>query len=196
MIIIFLILILFYIFSIKNKTIKKYIIHSFLIIMSLLFYTMCIKYTRENYYIADEVANFSKSEITDMPIELKGLYISSNILYIEALKRNNLLLDKIEIFYQNRRIGIIEIRKNINDIEDLTNVKENGFYKKNYSLQQGLLMLLGKNDEKIHIGSGYYRLFRLDIYIKDLKSDKVYIIKKSVQISFEKKVFKLFIPSI
>ncbi|WP_315337659.1 hypothetical protein [Fusobacterium pseudoperiodonticum] len=131
-----------------------------------------------------------------MPIELKGLYISSNILYIEALKRNNLLLDKIEIFYQNRRIGIIEIRKNINDIEDLTNVKENGFYKKNYSLQQGLLMLLGKNDEKIHIGSGYYRLFRLDIYIKDLKSDKVYIIKKSVQISFEKKGFKLFIPSI
>ena len=124
------------------------------------------------------------------------MYISSNILYIEALKRNNLLLDKIEIFYQNRRIGIIEIRKNINDIEDLTNVKENGFYKKNYSLQQGLLMLLGKNDEKIHIGSGYYRLFRLDIYIKDLKSDKVYIIKKSVQISFEKKGFKLFIPSI
>lgn len=164
--------------------------------MSLLFYTMCIKYTRENYYIADEVANFSKSEITDMPIELKGLYISSNILYIEALKRNNLLLDKIEIFYQNRRIGIIEIRKNINDIEDLTNVKENGFYKKNYSLQQGLLMLLGKNDEKIHIGSGYYRLFRLDIYIKDLKSDKVYIIKKRIQISFEKKGFKLFIPSI
>lgn len=196
MIIIFLILILFYIFSIKNKTIKKYIIYSFLIIMSLLFYTMCIKYTRENYYIADEVANFSKSEITDMPIELKGLYISSNILYIGALKRNNLLLDKIEIFYQNRRIGIIEIRKNINDIEDLTNVKENGFYKKNYSLQQGLLMLLGKNDEKIHIGSGYYKLFRLDIYIKDLKSDKVYIIKKSIQISFEKKGFKLFIPSI
>ena len=196
MIIIFLILILFYIFSIKNKTIKKYIIYSFLIIMSLLFYTMCIKYTRENYYIADEVANFSQSEITDMLIELKGLYISSNILYIGALKRNNLLLDKIEIFYQNRRIGIIEIRKNINDIEDLTNVKENGFYKKNYSLQQGLLMLLGKNDEKIHIGSGYYKLFRLDIYIKDLKSDKVYIIKKSIQISFEKKGFKLFIPSI
>ena len=164
--------------------------------MSLLFYTMCIKYTRENYYIADEVANFSQSEITDMLIELKGLYISSNILYIGALKRNNLLLDKIEIFYQNRRIGIIEIRKNINDIEDLTNVKENGFYKKNYSLQQGLLMLLGKNDEKIHIGSGYYKLFRLDIYIKDLKSDKVYIIKKSIQISFEKKGFKLFIPSI
>ena len=74
---------------------------------------------------------------------------------------------------------------------------ENGrkILKKEFSIEKDLLEILGKNDEKYNIGyleDG----FILIIYLKDLDKDKTFIIKKEFSVSFEKKGYDLFIPSV
>ena len=74
---------------------------------------------------------------------------------------------------------------------------ENGrrIFKKEFSIEKDLLEILGENDEKYNIGyleDG----FILIIYLKDLDKEKTFIIKKEFSVSFEKKGYDLFIPSI
>ena len=72
---------------------------------------------------------------------------------------------------------------------------EEKFKKKEFSIEKDLLEILGKNNEKYNIGyleDG----FILIIYLKDLDKDKTFIIKKEVSVSFEKKGYDLFIPSV
>ena len=103
------------------------------------------------------------------------------------------------MFYKNRNIGKIEINKKIIDLEDFGTKEfyENGrkILKKEFSIEKDLLEILGENDEKYNIGyleDG----FILIIYLKDLDKDKTFIIKKEFSVSFEKKGYDLFIPSI
>ena len=103
------------------------------------------------------------------------------------------------MFYKNRNIGKIEINKKIIDLEDFGTKEfyENGkrIFRKEFPIEKDLLEILGENDEKYNIGyleDG----FVLIIYLKDLDTDKKFIIKKEFSLSFERKGYDFFIPSI
>lgn len=68
-------------------------------------------------------------------------------------------------------------------------------FRKEFSIEKDLLEILGKNDEKYNIGY-LEEGFILIIYLKDLDTNKTFIIKKEFSISFEKEGYDFFIPSI
>ena len=183
---------------------KKILILSILInFIFLFFFTMCVRYTDGNSYnIQNQKKENREKEIIfkEYP-EIKSvdlLYEASILFELYEIKKS-LNLEKVELFYKNKNIGKIEINKKIIDLEDfgLKKFYENGkrIFRKEFPIEKDLLEILGENDEKYNIGyleDG----FILIIYIKDLDKDKTFIIKKEFSVSFEKKGYDLFIPSV
>ena len=183
---------------------KKIFVLSILInFLFLFFFTMCVRYTdRNSYSIQNQKKENREKEIIfkEYP-EIKSvdlLYEASILFELYEIKKS-LNLEKVELFYKNKNIGRIEINKKIIDLEDFGVKKfyENGkrIFRKEFPIEKDLLEILGENDEKYNIGyleDG----FILIIYLKDLDKDKTFIIKKEFSISFEKKGYDLFIPSI
>ena len=183
---------------------KKIFVLSILInFLFIFFFTMCVRYTDGNSYnIQNQKRENREKEIIfkEYPeIRSIDLLYEASILFELYKIKDNLNLEKIELFYKNRNIGKIEINKKIIDLEDFGTKEfyENGrkILKKEFSIEKDLLEILGENDEKYNIGyleDG----FILIIYLKDLDKDKTFIIKKEFSVSFEKKGYDLFIPSI
>ena len=183
---------------------KKIFVLSILInFLFLFFFTMCVRYTdRNSYNIQNQKRENREKEIIfkEYP-EIKSvdlLYEASILFELYEIKKS-LNLEKVELFYKNKNIGKIEINKKIIDLEDfgLKKFYENGkrIFRKEFPIEKDLLEILGENDEKYNIGyleDG----FILIIYIKDLDKDKTFIIKKEFSVSFEKKGYDLFIPSV
>ena len=183
---------------------KKIFVLSILInFLFLFFFTMCVRYTdRNSYSIQNQKKENREKEIIfkEYP-EIKSvdlLYEASILFELYEIKKS-LNLEKVELFYKNKNIGKIEINKRIIDLEDLGTKEfyENGkrIFRKEFPIEKDLLEILGENDEKYNIGyleDG----FILIIYLKDLDKDKTFIIKKEFSVSFEKKGYDLFIPSI
>ena len=125
---------------------------------------------------------------------------STDLLIEFYEKIDNLKLEKINLRFNNDIIGVIEINRNINDLEDFgkTYIAENGRkvnIRKIYPLQKEFLRILGKNAEvydSLEDGRFY-----IDIYIKDLKTNKTFIIKRdNISIYYESGGPKIFIPNI
>ena len=183
---------------------KKIFVLSILInFLFLFFFTMCVRYTdRNSYNIQNQKRENREKEIIfkEYPeIRSIDLLYEASILFELYKIKDNLNLEKIELFYKNRNIGKIEINKKIIDLEDFGTKEfyENGkrIFRKEFPIEKDLLEILGENDEKYNIGyleDG----FILIIYLKDLDKDKTFIIKKEFSVSFEKKGYDLFIPSI
>ena len=178
---------------------KKIFVLSILInFLFLFFFTMCVRYTdRNSYNIQNQKRENREKEIIfkEYPeIRSVNLLYEASILFELYEIKKSLNLEKVELFYKNKNIGRIEINKKIIDLEDfgLKKFYENG---KEFPIEKDLLEILGENDEKYNIGyleDG----FILIIYLKDLDKDKTFIIKKEFSVSFEKKGYDLFIPSI
>ena len=183
---------------------KKIFVLSILInFLFIFFFTMCVRYTDGNSYnIQNQKRENREKEIIfkEYP-EIKSvdlLYEASILFELYEIKKS-LNLEKVELFYKNKNIGKIEINKKIIDLEDfgLKKFYENGkrIFRKEFPIEKDLLEILGENDEKYNIGyleDG----FILIIYLKDLDKDKTFIIKKEFSVSFEKKGYDLFIPSV
>lgn len=183
---------------------KKIFVLSILInFLFLFFFTMCVRYTdRNSYNIQNQKRENREKEIIfkEYPeIRSVDLLYEASILFELYEIKKSLNLEKVELFYKNKNIGRIEINKKIIDLEDfgLKKFYENGkrIFRKEFPIEKDLLEILGENDEKYNIGyleDG----FILIIYLKDLDKDKTFIIKKEFSVSFEKKGYDLFIPSI
>ena len=125
----------------------------------------------------------------------------STDLLIEFYKKiDDLELEKINFRFNDEVIGTVEINKNINDLEDFgeTYIAENGekvSIRKIYPLQKEFLRILGRN-AKVYDSLEDGR-FYIDIYIKDLKTNETFIIKRdNISIYYESGGPKIFIPSI
>ena len=106
------------------------------------FYTMCIKYTPENYYIL-----VSDNQVSE---EEKNIYVSLNLKNIRLSEEQSLLFEfyddlkndlnliKVEIFYENKIIGIININKKINSLEN--SWRENKITSKECKLRKDFFM--------------------------------------------------------
>ena len=180
-----------------KKVIKKMIpitIFSLIIIFLLQF----IYLVPENHYsILDQTG---KVELKDYP-ELKDMSFEYNAdLSVEYTEPINLELEKINFRFNDEVIGTAEINKNLNDLKDFAEpyidekTKEKSIRKK-CVLQKEFLRILGRNAEvydSLEDGRFY-----IDIYIKDLKTNKTFVINRNnIFLEFESGGPKIFIPSI
>ena len=159
----------------------------------------CVMYIvpKSNYTITDQTG---KVKLKDYP-ELKEIsFMYSTDLYIEYTEPINLELEKINFRFNDEVIGTAEINKNLNELEDFAEpyidekTKEK-IIRKIYPLQKEFLRILGRNAEvydSLEDGRFY-----IDIYIKDLKTNETFIIKRdNISIYYESAGLKLFLPSV
>ena len=170
----------------------------FSIIFLLLLILQFLHRVPENHYtISDQTQEII---LEDYP-ELKEVsFMYSTDLYIEYTEPINLELEKINFRFNDEVIGTAEINKNLNELEDFAKpyidekTQEKSIRKK-CVLQKEFLRILGKNAEvydSLEDGRFY-----IDIYIKDLKTDKTFIIKRdNISIYYESAGIKLYLPSI
>ena len=128
----------------------------------------------------------------------------STDLLIEFYERiDNLKLEKINFRFNDEVIGTAEINKNLSELEDFAEpyidekTKEK-IIRKIYPLQKEFLRILGRKNEKYKLGTGTMEgRFYIDIYIKDLKTNEIFIIKRdNIHIYYESGGPKVFLPSI
>ena len=169
----------------------------FSIIFLLLLILQFLHRVPENHYtISDQTQEII---LEDYP-ELKEVsFMYSTDLYIEYTEPINLKLEKVNFRINDEVIGTAEINKNLNDLEDFAEpyidekTKEKSIRKK-CVLQKEFLRILGKRNEKYKVGTGTIEgRFYIDIYIKDLKTNKTFIIKRdNIHIYYESAGIKLF----
>ena len=159
----------------------------------------CVMYIvpKSNYTITDQTG---KVKLKDYP-ELKEIsFMYSTDLYIEYTEPINLELEKINFRFNDEVIGTAEINKNLNELEDFAKpyidekTQEKSIRKK-CVLQKEFLRILGRNAElydSLEDGRFY-----IDIYIKDLKINKTFVINRNnIFLEFESGGPKVFLPSI
>ena len=175
------------------------IVVSFFIFFILIFMIRFVYVVPENHYtITDQTGEVKLLDYPEIK-EIEFMY-STDLLIEFYSKRDDLKLERINFLFNNDVLGTVEINKNINDLEDFGEnyIAENGekvSIRKIYPLQKELLRILGRNAEvydSLEDGRFY-----IDIYIKDLKTNKTFIIKRdNISIYYESGGPKVFLPSI
>ena len=171
----------------------------FSIIFLLLLILQFLHRVPENHYtISDQTQEIILEDYPELK-EVSFMY-STDLLIEFYRKRDNLELEKINFRINDEVIGTVEINKAINDLENFgqTYTANNGkkvVIRKSYPLQKEFLRILGRNAEvydSLEDGRFY-----IDIYIKDLKTNETFIIKRdNISIYYESAGLKLFLPSV
>ena len=176
---------------------KKFLIIILFLLLGLFWLKILYIVPYSNYTITDQTG---KVKLKDYP-ELKEIsFMYSTDLYIEYTEPINLKLEKVNFRFNDEIIGTAEISKNINELEDFAKpyidekTKEK-IIRKIYPLQKEFLRILGRNAEvydSLEDGRFY-----IDIYMKDLKTNETFIIKRdNISIYYESRGLKLYLPSI
>ena len=174
------------------------IVVTFFIFFILIFMTKFVYVVPNNHYsILDQTGEV---RLEDYP-ELKDMSFEYNAdLSVEYTEPINLELEKINFRFNDEVIGTAEINKNLSELEDFAEpyidekTKEK-IIRKIYPLQKEFLRILGRNAEvydSLEDGRFY-----IDIYIKDLKTNETFIIKRdNISIYYESAGPKVFLTSI
>ena len=181
-----------------KKVIKKMILITIfsLIIIFLLQFIYLVPENR--YRISDQTQEIILEDYPELK-EVSFMY-STDLLIEFYKKRDNLELEKINFRFNDEIIGTVEINRNINDLKDfaepyIDEETKDKIIRKIYPLQKEFLRILGRNAEvydSLEDGRFY-----IDIYIKDLKTNKTFIIKRdNIHIYYESAGPKVFLPSI
>ncbi len=174
------------------------IVVTFFIFFILIFMTKFVYVVPNNHYsILDQTGEV---RLEDYP-ELKDMSFEYNAdLSVEYTEPINLELEKINFRFNDEVIGTAEINKNLSELEDFAEpyidekTKEK-IIRKIYPLQKEFLRILGRNAEVYD--SLEEGRFYIDIYIKDLKTNKTFVIKRdNISIYYESGGPKVFLPSI
>ena len=176
---------------------KKFLIIVLFLLLGLFWLKILYIVPYSNYTILDQT---EKVKLKDYPELKKIRFMYSTDLYIEYTEPINLELEKINFRFNDEVIGTAEINKNLSELEDFAEpyidekTKEK-IIRKIYPLQKEFLRILGRNAEvydSLEDGRFY-----IDIYIKDLKTNKSFIIKRdNISIYYESAGLKLFLPSV
>jgi len=177
---------------------KKFLIIILFLLLGLFWLQILYIVPYSNYTIIDQTKEIKIENYPELK-EVSFMY-STDLLIEFYRKRDGLELEKIDLLFNNKIIGTIEINKNINDLEDFgeTYIAENEekvTIRKIYPLQKEFLRILGKN-AKVYdsLEDGRFYIY---IYIKDLKTNKTFVIKRdNISIYYESAGMKLYLPSI
>ena len=175
------------------------IVVTFFIFFILIFMIKFVYVVPENHYtISDQTQEIILEDYPELK-EVSFMY-STDLLIEFYKKRDNLELEKINFRFNDEIIGTVEINRNLSELEDFAEpyidekTKEK-IIRKIYPLQKEFLRILGKNAEvydSLEDGRFY-----IDIYIKDLKTNETFIIKRdNISIYYESAGLKLYLPSI
>ena len=163
------------------------IVVTFFIFFILIFMIKFVYVVPNNHYsILDQTGEV---RLEDYP-ELKDMSFEYNAdLSVEYTEPINLKLEKINFRFNDEVIGTAEINKNLSELEDFAEpyidekTKEK-IIRKIYPLQKEFLRILGRNAEvydSLEDGRFY-----IDIYMKDLKINKTFVIKRdNISIYYE-----------
>ena len=114
---------------------------------------------------------------------------NGNIIIKLKSLQNNLYLETVIIYYKEKKIGEIYINENLY-IENISNNKyiDINSYIFEYPINNDLLWILGEKNEKYNISSGPYmeNEFIFETVIKDKSSNKIYNLKREIDILFVK----------
>ena len=176
---------------------KRFLIIILFLLLGLFWLKILYIVPYSNYTITDQTG---KVKLKDYP-ELKEIsFMYSTDLYIKYTEPINLELEKINFRFNDEVIGTAEINKNLSELEDFAEpyidekTKEK-IIRKIYPLQKEFLRILGRNAEvydSLEDGRFY-----IDIYMKDLKTNETFIIKRdNISIYYESRGLKLYLPSI
>ena len=173
------------------------------IIFSIIFLILLIlqflhRVSENHYTISDQTQEVILEDYPELK-EVSFMYCTD--LLIEFYKKkDNLELEKINFRFNDEVIGTVGINKNLNELEDFGEIyiDKNGkkvSIRKIYPLQKEFLRILGRNAEVYNsLEDGR---FYIDIYIKDLKTNETFIIKRdNISIYYESAGIKLYLPSI
>ena len=174
------------------------IVVTFFIFFILIFMIKFVYVVPNNHYsILDQTGEV---RLEDYP-ELKDMSFEYNAdLSVEYTEPINLELEKINFRFNGEIIGTVEINRNINDLKDfaepyIDEETKDKIIRKIYPLQKEFLRILGRNAEVYD--SLEEGRFYIDIYIKDLKTNKTFVIKRdNISIYYESGGPKVFLPSI
>ena len=176
---------------------KKFLIIILFLLLGLFWLKILYIVPYSNYTILDQT---EKVKLKDYPELKKVRFMYSTNLYIEYTEPINLELEKVNFRFNDEVIGTAEINKNLNELEDFAEpyidekTKEK-IIRKIYPLQKEFLRILGRNAEvydSLEDGRFY-----IDIYMKDLKTNETFIIKRdNISIYYESAGLKLYLPSI
>ena len=176
---------------------KKFLIIILFLLLGLFWLKILYIVPYSNYTILDQT---EKVKLKDYPELKKVRFMYSTNLYIEYTEPISLKLEKINFRFNDEVIGTAEINKNLNELEDFAKpyidekTQEKSIRKK-CVLQKEFLRILGRN-AKVYDSLEDGR-FYIDIYIKDLKINKTFIIKRdNISIYYESAGIKLYLPSI
>ncbi|MDU5804029.1 MAG: hypothetical protein E6Z63_10515 [Fusobacterium periodonticum] len=175
------------------------IVVTFFIFFILIFMIKFVYVVPENHYtITDQTQEIILEDYPELK-EVSFMY-STDLLIEFYKKRDNLELEKINFRINDEVIGTAEINKNLSELEDFAEpyidekTKEK-IIRKIYPLQKEFLRILGRNAEvydSLEDGRFY-----IDIYIKDLKTNNSFIIKRdNISLYYESGGPKVFLPSI
>ena len=182
---------------IERRIMKKFLIIILFLLLGLFWLKILYIVPYSNYTITDQTG---KVKLKDCP-ELKEIsFMYSTDLYMEYTEPINLELEKINFRFNDEVIGTAEINKNLNELEDFAKpyidekTQEKSIRKK-CVLQKEFLRILGRN-AKVYDSLEDGR-FYIDIYIKDLKTNETFIIKRdNISIYYQSAGLKLFLPSV
>ena len=176
---------------------KKFLIIILFLLLGLFWLKILYIVPYSNYTITDQTGKVKLKDYSELK-EISFMY--STDLYIEYTEPINLELEKINFRFNDEVIGTAEINKNLNELEDFAKpyidekTQEKSIRKK-CVLQKEFLRILGRN-AKVYDSLEDGR-FYIDIYIKDLKTNKTFIIKRdNISIYYESAGLKLFLPSV
>ena len=176
---------------------KKFLIIILFLLLGLFWLKILYIVPYSNYTITDQTGKVKLKDYSELK-EISFMY--STDLYIEYTEPINLELEKINFRFNDEVIGTAEINKNLNELEDFAKpyidekTQEKSIRKK-CVLQKEFLRILGRN-AKVYDSLEDGR-FYIDIYVKDLKTNKTFIIKRdNISIYYESAGLKLFLPSV
>ncbi len=166
------------------------------------FLNMCIRYIPENHYILLDEKKISVEKedkiISDNNLKNVRLLSDTTILFEFYNIPNNLVLEKVELFYQGKMVGNIDINEKINNLKNYGDgyLDELGrkINNRGYLLEKDFFRIIGENPEKYDI-TYPNRNFELIIYLKNLNTNEIFKIKKNFSLYFRKKGFEFFILS-
>ena len=173
------------------------------IIFSIIFLILLIlqflhRVSENHYTISDQTQEVILEDYPEVK-EVSFMY-STDLLIEFYKKRDDLKLERINFRFNDEVIGTVGINKNLNELEDFGEIyiDKNGkkvSIRKIYPLQKEFLRILGRNAEVYNsLEDGR---FYIDIYIKDLKTNETFIIKRdNISIYYESAGIKLYLPSI
>ena len=172
-------------------------------IFLIFFLNMCIRYIPENHYILLDEKKISVEKegkiISDNNLKNIRLLSNTTILFEFYDIPNNLVLEKVELFYQSKMIGTVNINKKIDNLKNYGDgyLDELGrkINNRGYLLEKDFFRIMGEEYEKYNI-SYPDRKFELIIYLRNLNTNEIFKINRRFSLYFEKKGYEFFILSV